>query len=270
MGDKKDRLLKEVAGLRQLRGGNINVLRGGRAAETSVADMLAALKAADADPAAVTFAPAAPAGGAADAAAAAPMEVDGAQPSAAAAPAAAGPQGSSGSGKKCSGGSAPSKGHLDNLTCVVWEDWRVSVDGVGEGWKKADEGVAARRGGRPGPSGRRRTRRRHLGSRPGRPVPSPHQRPPGPQAVISHQHLMPPRGLAGGTGSGSGTRNPLWEPDHLSSVCNPTWPATGAAIPPRTHVHALPGSASFGFLRFHPHDYPAAPAFRSPSGWTSC
>ncbi|EFJ48023.1 hypothetical protein VOLCADRAFT_91168 [Volvox carteri f. nagariensis] len=60
MGDKKDRLLKEVAGLRQLRSGTINVLRGAKASETTMADMLSALKAADANPQEIVIAAAAP------------------------------------------------------------------------------------------------------------------------------------------------------------------------------------------------------------------
>ncbi len=49
MGDKKDRLLKEVAGLRALRSGTMVVLRGATGSGTSMGQLLAALKAADAD-----------------------------------------------------------------------------------------------------------------------------------------------------------------------------------------------------------------------------
>ncbi|KAG2451860.1 hypothetical protein HYH02_003636 [Chlamydomonas schloesseri] len=190
MGDKKDRLLREVAALRQLRGGPINVLRGATAGGTTMGQMLAALKLADQDDGSGSSSssgrggsgssgssgqqeglasagahnqeqqqqqqqdgivmtegaePDAPMGvvkvEAADAAAAAPGVV-GKMPAqsgqegptnkvkegAAGAGAGAGgakkgaSEGKGGGGKKGAGGDGH---HLDNLTCVVWEDWRI-------------------------------------------------------------------------------------------------------------------------------------------------
>ncbi|KXZ52607.1 hypothetical protein GPECTOR_9g652 [Gonium pectorale] len=101
-GDKKDRLLKEVSGLRALRSGSINVLRGATAAATTMADMLAALKRADAD-----------GGGAAGAAG------DGKAQCRRTAEA-----GKAAATGKAADGAARLRGELDNLTCVVVEDWR--------------------------------------------------------------------------------------------------------------------------------------------------
>ncbi|PNH02268.1 hypothetical protein TSOC_011790 [Tetrabaena socialis] len=186
MGDKKDRLLKEVEGLRQLRGGPINVLRGARASETSVADMLAALKAADAEEPAAAAAqqqqqqasPQADAAGpgagvnagSGAAGGAAPMDAEGSaspqpppqqqRPQPAAGPASPPPRPHSPGAQQqqqqqrpCSPGVSPGvspsgrgrgsaakaaaaaaaaesasaarKGALDNLTCIVWEDWKI-------------------------------------------------------------------------------------------------------------------------------------------------
>ncbi|GIL70944.1 hypothetical protein Vretimale_4045 [Volvox reticuliferus] len=121
MGDKKDRLLKEVAGLRQMRAGAINVLRGGKASETTMADMLAALKAADADPRAetATARSSSPSVEAGASVGVGPMEAD----AAAQAPANSSAFTDTGSGSQAA--DPGSMGHLDNLTCVVWEDWRI-------------------------------------------------------------------------------------------------------------------------------------------------
>ncbi|GIL66571.1 hypothetical protein Vafri_20064 [Volvox africanus] len=121
MGDKKDRLLKEVAALRQMRAGTINVLRGAKVSETTMADMLAALKAADADPNAETAtAKSSSPSVEADAVVGGVLSKGGA---AAQAPAI------SNAGTDVASSSQAvdpsSKGYLDNLTCVVWEDWRI-------------------------------------------------------------------------------------------------------------------------------------------------
>lgn len=132
MGDKKDRLLREVAALRQLRGGPVNVLRGGRSADTTVADMLAALKQADEDVKGVVHGASPPSTTVVDAAvvigSSVAMEVDGIRTTPSAASGA--PTSPLGSGRMDGGGGGSGsggKGYLDNLTCVVWEDWRVRL-----------------------------------------------------------------------------------------------------------------------------------------------
>ncbi|KAG2488312.1 hypothetical protein HYH03_013162 [Edaphochlamys debaryana] len=145
MGDRKDKLLREITLLRQLRGGEVNVLRGGKAHETSMGQMLAALKAAD-QPGAV--APRRKRGEAAQEAEPQPPQAqeegkaeqeavkeaakeagkEGAKEGAEAQPtspkaAAGAAKGGQVAGKKPAG-PQPRDG-LDNLTCVVWEDWRI-------------------------------------------------------------------------------------------------------------------------------------------------